>query len=295
MQSRIPRFPLSSEQCELLLAFETAGSLAELAELWGRDISVVSRQLKNLAEVAPVIEKDNKKWILTNLGRLVIGWAKEAVLTQTKMIHQAKNLRFSGPFADQIADRAMLTLVGVQTGFDHPSWGRRNNPNAEHEMAKLLHKWRSAGRPVAHIQHCSKEEKSPLRMGSPGETFKDFALPRKEEVVIRKNSNSAFINTNFEQILKARGCETLVLIGFSTHHCIDATARMAADLGFNVFIVSDAAVAFDKVTWDGKHVEAELVHQSSLANLSQEFASILTTDQLSELIDSSKNMMEDVG
>ena len=57
MQKRI-RFPLSSEQCELLAAFEDAGSLAELAKLMAKDVSVVSRNLQSLSE-SGVLEKVN--------------------------------------------------------------------------------------------------------------------------------------------------------------------------------------------------------------------------------------------
>ncbi len=42
------KFPLDSNQLELLLAFHTAGSLSELANLMHKDISVVSRGLQKL-------------------------------------------------------------------------------------------------------------------------------------------------------------------------------------------------------------------------------------------------------
>jgi spore maturation protein SpmB len=50
--------------------------------------------------------------------------------------------------------------------------------------------------------------------------------------------------------------------------------------GFNTIVVSDATAAFDKVGLDGETYPAALVHGLSLANLSGEYAEVLTTQTL---------------
>ncbi len=67
---------------------------------------------------------------------------------------------------------AALIVIDVQKAIDHPSWGMRNNPEAESQIAALLSAWRAAGWPVYHIRHDSLEPQSHYRPGQPGHDFK---------------------------------------------------------------------------------------------------------------------------
>ncbi len=79
---------------------------------------------------------------------------------------------------------AALILIDIQKGFADPVWGRRNNPDAETNIAALLHVWRQTGRPIFHIQHLSQDPHSPLRANSPGGEIKDIVRPQEGEPVI---------------------------------------------------------------------------------------------------------------
>src|SRR5215211_3522755 len=70
-----------------------------------------------------------------------------------------------------------LIVIDVQQGFDHPKWGRRNNPGAEENVARLLAAWRESERQIYHIQHLSTAENSPLQPGLPGVEIKEIAKP----------------------------------------------------------------------------------------------------------------------
>jgi len=179
----------------------------------------------------------------------------------------------------------VLLLLDVQQGFDAPTWGRRNNPEMEERVAELLDTWRSTNRPVIHVKHMSTEAGSPLRPEEPGNQFKVETAPGPGELVIEKRVHSGFIGTTLEAELRAAGHETLVLVGLTTNHCVSTTARMAANLGFNTWVVSDATATFDRMGPDGKRYPAELVHAMALSDLHREFATIVDTDSVISFVD----------
>lgn len=147
-------------------------------------------------------------------------------------------------------------------------------------MARLLAAWRETNRPVFHVQHLSLSPASPLRASEPGHVIKDAVKPQDGEPLFQKHVNSAFIGTDLEQQLRARGYDTLVIIGLTTPHCISTTARMAGNLGFCTFVVADATAAFDLVGHDGRRFTAEETHAVSLAALNGEFATVVETETL---------------
>jgi nicotinamidase-related amidase len=180
------------------------------------------------------------------------------------------------------ADKPALILVDIQYGFDDiPYWGgERNNPDAELNAKKILDLWRSLRLPVFHVQHCSTETVSPLRPDKPGNQIKDMVKPLPGEPVIKKNVNSAFIGTDLKEQLDSQGIHTLVILGITTDHCVSTTTRMAGNFGYQTFLVSDATATFNKKGINGEVFRAELIHQTALASLNGEFATVLTTDQL---------------
>lgn len=173
----------------------------------------------------------------------------------------------------QSTDAALL-VIDVQYGLDNPRLGPRNNPDAEKRIADLLSAWRSAGKPVIHVQHMSTEPQSLLRPGLPGNAIKKEAQPIAGEPLFQKNVNSAFIGTGLDAYLRSRGIDSLVMVGLTTAHCVSTSARMAANLGFKVTVVADATATHGHTSYDGKYCDADLVHRVELASLNGEFATV---------------------
>lgn len=177
-------------------------------------------------------------------------------------------------------DSTALIVIDLQKAIDHPSWGRRNNPQAEENIARLIDAWRRTKRWVIHVQHHSRESQSTYSLGQPGVEFKDGARPAKGETVVTKHVTSAFIGTDLEEILCEAGHHVLVIVGVTTNNSVEATARVAGNLGFEVYVVSDATFTFDRAALDGSLHKAEDVHAHSLANLNREYARIIDTDSI---------------
>ena len=179
-----------------------------------------------------------------------------------------------------LPSNAALISIDVQQGFDDPSWGRRNNPDAERRIAALLAAWRAGSRPVFHVQHHSTSPGGRFRPGTPGFAHKPEAAPLAGEPVIAKTVNSAFIGTDLELRLRAAGIDTLVIVGLTTDHCVSTTTRMAGNLGFTAWIVADATACFERIGPDGRRFSAELMHDAALASLHGEFATVVWTKAL---------------
>ncbi len=178
-----------------------------------------------------------------------------------------------------------LLIIDVQNAVDDPSWGNdRNNRDAEANIARLLEHGRARGWPLFHIRHVSRDPRSTYRPGQPGCDFKPEVVPRPGERVIEKSTNSAFIGTSLEKDLRAAGISEVVITGVITNNSVEATARMSGNLGFPTIVVSDATATFGRLDYDGIWRTAQEVHAMSLANLEGEYARILSTEDVRQVI-----------
>ena len=130
---------------------------------------------------------------------------------------------------------------------------------------------------MIHIRHDSTEPRSHYRPGQPGNSFKSEAAPLAGELVIAKRTNSAFIGTDLESRLRLAGHRALVVAGVITNNSVEATVRMAGNLGFETWLVEDACFTFGRADWQGRTRSAEEVHAMSLANLDGEYCAVTDT------------------
>jgi nicotinamidase-related amidase len=175
---------------------------------------------------------------------------------------------------------AALIIVDMQIGMQSAALPARNNPNAEDRIAALLAAWRSAGMPVIHVRHISRTPQSVFAPGQIGAAFQDRFAQQAGEHVVEKNVPDAFIQSGLERWLHVRDIRALVIVGVSTNHSVESTARTAGNLGFATTVVADATFAFAQRDHGGTDRSADDVHLMSLSNIAQEYASVLTTAEV---------------
>ncbi|MFF8321876.1 cysteine hydrolase family protein [Streptomyces bobili] len=192
-----------------------------------------------------------------------------------------------------ITENAALVVVDVQKGFDEAEfWGRRNNPGADDNIASLIDVWQASGRPVVFVRHDSVKPESPLRAGYEGNGFKAYVEERRgkgagAELFLTKTVNSAFYGTpDLDAWLKAEGVGQFVVAGIQTNMCVETTARMGGNLGYDVVVAYDATYTFDLAGPFGWRRTADEVGQASAVSLhGGGFARVVTT---AEVVDAAK-------
>jgi nicotinamidase-related amidase len=171
-----------------------------------------------------------------------------------------------------------LIVVDVQKGFDDPGlWGPRNNPACEENIAALIEAWRARRQPVVFVRHDSEEESSPLRPGKSGNAFKDV-VTGAPDLLVSKRMNSAFHGEpDLEAWLRGNGIAAAVVCGIQTNMCCETTARVGANLGFDIRFALDATHTFDLAAHDGGTLEADELARVTAANLDPEFCRVVST------------------
>lgn len=203
-----------------------------------------------------------------------------ATRSRTDGLHGIASVPFWGGAIVAITlRRPTLVVVDVQQAIDDPRWGPRNNPDAEVVIAGLLAAWRERGLPLIHIRHDSTEPDSTYQPGQPGHDFKDAARPLPSEPIVAKTTNNAFIGTDLEDRLRAHGGD-VVFAGVITNNSLEATVRMAGNLGFTAFVPADACWTVDKTDLTGRVWSANDVHALSLANIHHEYATVTTSSDV---------------
>lgn len=167
-----------------------------------------------------------------------------------------------------------LVLIDCQNTYTEGVMALDGVAAALDEIAALLDRSRTAGIPIVHVQHDDGPGSLYDVNGHSGAIVAAVA-PRDGEPVVVKNYPNSFVDTEFDQRLKAVGATNLVLTGFMTHMCVNSTARGAFNLGYAPTVVASATATRALPGVDGATVPAGALQSASLAALKDLFAVVV--------------------
>ena len=183
-------------------------------------------------------------------------------------------------------DKSMKTavlVIDVQESFrQRKSWAQVSNPDIAADVSRLVDTARRAGHEVVWILHADTESEgsAPFNPASGFVRVFEGLDPAHDEPIIIKTSRNAFTTTNLGQYLMRRGVRRVAIAGIQTEQCCETTARLAADLGYDVTFVTEATATFPITRPDSGEVlgTAEIISHTEFA-LAGRFARISSIAQ----------------
>ncbi|MEM9967046.1 MAG: cysteine hydrolase family protein [Pseudomonadota bacterium] len=169
-----------------------------------------------------------------------------------------------------------LILVDIQNDyFDGGLWPVENMAHVAKNAAKVLAAARARGDLIIHVYHEAVGTHAPFfQPGTKGAEIHPSVAPRQEELLVRKTRPNSFHNTALEAHLDAAGVTQITLVGATTQLCIDATARAARDLGYQVTLVANALGAKSQ-SFGGTTLSAAQVQAAFLTPLRMSYVSVV--------------------
>lgn len=178
--------------------------------------------------------------------------------------------------------RNALLVIDIQDSFKSmPRWQHRNNPAFEANVLRLIDAFHNAGEPVIYFLHSDEDEH--FKVDRADYRLMDFLAPRADEPILHKTSRNCFTSTNLLQHLLRLHVARLTIAGIQTEQCCETTARIAADMGFEIDFVTEATLTFPipKTLEPGSEtLSADDVVDRTEYALRRRFARICTVDDV---------------
>lgn len=169
-----------------------------------------------------------------------------------------------------------LIVIDVQESFrKRTSWEQISNPGIVEDVSRLVDAARSGGHSVFWVLHAEPGSDSVFDPASGHVRLINGLSPMPGEPVVTKTSRNSFTTTNLAQLLTTAGISEVVIAGIQTEQCCETTARLAADLGYDVVFVTEATATFPITRDDtGEVLGADAVIERTEFALAGRFARI---------------------
>lgn len=177
------------------------------------------------------------------------------------------------------SDTALL-VIDVQESFrQRPIWAEVSDPDIVAHVDELIAQARDLGHDVVWVLHSEPGSGSVFDPAQGHVRVVEGLAPRPGEAVFTKTSRNAFTTTGLGQHLQQRGIRNIVVSGIQTEQCCETTARVGADLGYDVTFVTEATATFPITRPDtGEVLPTDAVIERTEFALAGRFARIATRE-----------------
>ncbi len=184
---------------------------------------------------------------------------------------QLAGLRLAAPRLGE----STIVVIDVQHEYLDGALALPGVKPALEEIGRLLERARAAEAPIIHVVHHGAAG-GLFAPGSRGIEIAAQADPAPGEAVVFKSMPNAFASTDLADRVHALKRPAIVVVGFMTHMCVEATARSAIDLGLRAAVVASATATRDLPDpLTGATVPADEVQRNALAALADRFAVVV--------------------
>jgi len=171
--------------------------------------------------------------------------------------------------------KTALLIIDVQEFYFAEGKSQLEQPEeASDQASKVLKAFRDKNALVVHIRHDSSKDSA----------IHANVKPESSEKVITKHYVNSYRETDLLDYLQQNEISDVFICGMMTHMCVEAAARVSADYGFNVTVISDACATRD-VAFGTDSVLAKDVHISTLATIQSFYGSVTTAKQYLNKVD----------
>jgi nicotinamidase-related amidase len=183
--------------------------------------------------------------------------------------------------------KTALLIIDIQKdyfpGGKHPLVNPLEAAKKAYMLLQCFREHRLRGGYHVHIQHISRKPDAAFFIsGDRGTDIHDSVAHFEGEPIVYKHEPNSFLNTDLLALLKDWEIERVVICGMMTHMCVDATARAASDLGFQVIIAEDACATRD-LKYGDTTIPAEHVHKAFLAAL-KSYGKVMKSEEILALL-----------
>lgn len=171
----------------------------------------------------------------------------------------------------------ILMVVDVQTALieKHPY----NEHKVIDNMKKLISIARVNEKEVVYVCHDDGKGEELEHGTDRWQVYADIA-PNNDEKVFDKNYNSAFHKTDLKEYLDRKNIDTIILVGFQTEYCIDATCKSAFDYGYKIIIPEET-----NTTFDNEYLSGEKLYEFYNYKIwNKRFANIISIEEVIKIL-----------